>query len=99
CAVAGTQAVGIAIAARTLTSVIVFLPNLFGERNQISIFLLQVAITMAIAHIASYLVAARVVPMLSAKLPPQKFLNRRTLISRLRERYARVVAWTLSHRR
>jgi len=99
CAVAGTQAVGIAIAAGTLTSVIVFLPNVFGEKNQISIFLTQVAIAMAIAHIASWLVAVTVVPMLSSKLPPPKFLNRRTLISRLRDRYARVVAWTLAHRR
>jgi HAE1 family hydrophobic/amphiphilic exporter-1 len=99
CAVAGTQAVGIAIAAGTLTSVIVFLPNLFGEKNDISIFLTQVAIAMAIAHIASWLVAVTVVPMLSSKLPPPKFLNRRTLISRLRDRYARVVAWTLAHRR
>lgn len=99
CAVAGTQAVGIAIAAGTLTSVIVFLPNVFGEKNQISIFLTQVAITMAIAHIASWLVAVSVVPMLSSKLPPPKFLNRRTVITSLRERYARLVAWTLVHRR
>ncbi|HXS73585.1 MAG TPA: efflux RND transporter permease subunit [Rhodanobacteraceae bacterium] len=99
CAVAGTQAVGVAIAAGTLTSVIVFLPNVFGEKNDISIFLTQVAITMAIAHIASWLVAVSVVPMLSSKLPAPKFLNRRTLISRLRDRYARVVAWTLIHRR
>jgi len=98
-AVAGTQAVGIAIAAGTLTSVIVFLPNLFGEKNDISIFLTQVAITMAIAHIASWLVAVSVVPMLSSKLPPPKFLNRRTIITRVRERYARVVGWTLVHRR
>lgn len=99
CAVAGTQAVGIAIAAGTLTSVIVFLPNLFGERNDISIFLTQIAITMAIAHIASWLVAVSIVPMLSSKLPPPKFLNRKTIISRLRDRYAGVVAWTLAHRR
>lgn len=99
CAVAGTQAVGIAIAAGTLTSVIVFLPNVFGEKNDISIFLTQVAITMAIAHIASWLVAVSLVPMLSSRLPPPKFLNRKTLVTRLRDRYARVVAWTLAHRR
>lgn len=98
-AVAGTQAVGLAIAAGTLTSVIVFLPNLFGERNDISIFLTQIAITMAIAHIASWLVAASLIPMLSSRLPTPKFIGRTTFITRLRERYARVVAWTLAHRR
>ncbi|HEX5124495.1 MAG TPA: efflux RND transporter permease subunit [Rhodanobacteraceae bacterium] len=98
-AVQGTQVVGIAIAAGTLTSVIVFLPNIFGEANDISIFLAQVAIAMSIAHLASWLVAVSLVPMLSAKLPPPKFLGRETAITRLRERYGRFIAWTLSHRR
>jgi HAE1 family hydrophobic/amphiphilic exporter-1 len=98
-AVQGTQAVGIAIAAGTLTSVIVFLPNIFGEANDISIFLAQVAIAMSIAHLASWLVAVSLVPMLSAKLPPPKFLGRQNAISRLRDRYGRLVEWTLNHRR
>ena len=98
-AVQGTQVVGIAIAAGTLTSVIVFLPNIFGEPNDISIFLMQVAIAMSIAHLASWLVAVSLVPMLSAKLPPPKFIGRKTAITRLRERYGTVVTWTLAHRR
>ena len=98
-AVQGTQVVGIAIAAGTLTSVIVFLPNIFGEANDISIFLAQVAIAMSIAHLASWLVAVSLVPMLSAKLPPPKFIGRETAITRLRERYGRLVTWTLAHRR
>ncbi len=77
CAVQGTQVVGIAIAAGTLSSVIVFLPKIFGEANNISIFLTQVAIAMSIAHLASWLVAVSLVPMLSAKLPPPKFLGRK----------------------
>ncbi|MEP7044467.1 MAG: efflux RND transporter permease subunit, partial [Dokdonella sp.] len=98
-AVQGTQAVGIAIAAGTLSSIVVFLPNIFGEANDISIFLAQIAITMSIAHLASWLVAVSLVPMLASKLPPPKFLGRETMITRLRERYGRVVDWTLRHRR
>ena len=98
-AVQGTQVVGIAIAAGTLTSMIVFLPNIFGEANDISIFLAQVAITMSIAHLASWLVAVSLVPMLSARLPPPKFLGRENIITRVRERYGRLIAWTLTHRR
>jgi HAE1 family hydrophobic/amphiphilic exporter-1 len=98
-AVQGTQVVGIAIAAGTLSSVVVFLPNIFGEANQISIFLAQVAIAMSIAHLASWLVAVSLVPMLASKLPPPKFLGRETVITRLRERYGRFVDWTLRHRR
>ncbi len=54
---------------------------------------------MSIAHLASWLVAVSLVPMLSAKLPPPKFLGRETMITRLRERYGRFVTWTLAHRR
>ncbi len=99
CAVRGTQVVGVAIAAGTLSSVVVFLPNIFGEVNDISIFLAQVAITMSIAHLASWLVAVSLVPMFAARLAPPKFLGRESAVSRLRERYGRVIGWTLAHRR
>jgi len=99
CAVQGTQVVGIAIAAGTLASVIVFLPMVFGEKDDISVFLTQVAVTMAIAHLASWLVAVSLVPMLSAKLPPPKFIGRKTLVTRMQSAYGDFVARTLRHRR
>ncbi len=99
CAVQGTQVVGIAIAAGTMSSIIVFLPMVFGEKDNISIFLTQVAITMAIAHLASWLVAVSLVPMLSARLPPPKFIGRKNIITRVQGAYGRFIAATLSHRR
>jgi HAE1 family hydrophobic/amphiphilic exporter-1 len=98
-AVQGTQVVGVAIAAGTLSSVVVFLPNIFGEANNISIFLAQVAISMSIAHLASWLVAVSLVPMFASRLPPPKFIGQVNAITRLRDRYGRVVSWTLAHRR
>jgi HAE1 family hydrophobic/amphiphilic exporter-1 len=97
-AVEGTRMVGTAITAGTLTSIIVFLPNVFGERNPISIYLTQVAVSMAIAHLASWLVAVSLIPMLSARLPPPRFIGRESAIARLRTRYARMIGWTLGHR-
>ena len=99
CAVQGTQIVGIAIAAGTLASIIVFLPMVLREKSGISIYLTQVAVAMAIAHLASWLVAISLVPMLSAKLPPPKFIGRKTLISSAQERYGNLIAKTLAHRR
>ncbi|HZP67613.1 MAG TPA: efflux RND transporter permease subunit [Rudaea sp.] len=99
CAVQGTQVVGIAIAAGTLSSIIVFLPMVFGEKDDISIFLTQVAITMAIAHLASWLVAVSLVPMLSAHLPPPKFIGRKNIITRMQASYGRFIDFTLRHRR
>lgn len=97
-AVEGTRAVGTALTAGTLTSIIVFLPNMFGERNPIAIYLTQVAVSMSIAHVASWLVAVSLIPMLAAKLPPPKFIGRENAITRLQARYTRVVEWTLRHR-
>ncbi|MGA9421646.1 MAG: efflux RND transporter permease subunit, partial [Rhodanobacteraceae bacterium] len=97
-AIEGTRVVGTAITAGTLTSIIVFLPNVFGERNPISIYLTQVAVSMAIAQLASWLVAVSLIPMLSARLPPPRFIGRETVVSRLRARYGRVIGWTLCHR-
>jgi hydrophobic/amphiphilic exporter-1 (mainly G- bacteria), HAE1 family len=99
CAVEGTQAVGIAIAAGTFASIVVFLPNIFGQKNQISIFLTQVAVAMSIAHLASWLVAVTLVPMLSARLPTPKFVGRKTLVTRMQDSYARLIDWTLRHRK
>src|SRR5579863_131850 len=99
CAVQGTQIVGIAIAAGTLASIIVFLPMVLREKNGISIYLTQVAVAMAIAHLASWLVAVSLVPMLSAKLPPPKFIGRKTVITRAQGVYGRLIGTTLAHRR
>lgn len=98
-AIAGTGRVGLAIAAGTLTSIIVFLPNIFGGRTEISVILAHIAIPMSIAHLASWLVAVSLVPMLSSRLPAPRFIGRETMLSRMRSRYGKWVAWTLVHRR
>lgn len=99
CAIEGTRVVGVAITAGTLTSIIVFLPNVFGERSPIAIYLTQVAVSMSIAHLASWLIAVSLIPMLSAKLPTPAFIGRETLVTRLQRRYERFVRWSLAHRR
>lgn len=98
CAIEGTRVVGMAITAGTLTSIIVFLPNMFGERNPIAIYLTQVAVSMSIAHLASWLIAISLIPMLSSKLPTPTFVGRETVITRLQRRYERFVRWSLAHR-
>ncbi len=98
-AVEGTRVVGAAITAGTLTSIIVFLPNVFGERTPIAIYLTQVAVSMAIAHVASWLVAISLIPMLASKLPAPKFIGKENAVTRLQRRYGRFIAWTLRHRR
>ena len=99
CALEGTRSVQLAISAGTLTSIIVFLPNLFGDRNFISIYLAQVAVTITIALLASWLVAVSIIPMLSARLrTPPAVLAHHTLVPRLQRAYARLLRWSLANR-
>jgi HAE1 family hydrophobic/amphiphilic exporter-1 len=97
--VLGTRHVAIALTAGTLCHCIVFVPNLFGERNFLSIYLSQIAITISVSLLASWLVAVSLIPMLSARLKtPAAVRDPRGLIPRLQNRYARLLRWTLEHR-
>lgn len=99
CAIEGTRSVQLAISAGTLTSIIVFVPNLFGEVNQISIFLGQVAATITISLLASWLVAVSLIPMLSARISTPPSLGLKTgFVPWLTTRYADGLRWSLEHR-
>ncbi|MAL03622.1 MAG: acriflavin resistance protein, partial [Arenimonas sp.] len=95
----GTRHVAIALSAGTLCHCIVFVPNLFGETNQISIFMVQIAVTITVSLLASWLVAISLIPMLSARMKTPPAATARTgLIARMQDRYAAFLDWTLRHR-
>jgi len=97
--IVGTRHVAIALSAGTLCHCIVFVPNLFGERNFLSIYLGQIAITICVSLLASWLVAVSLIPMLSARLKtPPLVHGTRGLIPRMQNRYAGLLRWTLEHR-
>ena len=95
----GTRHVAIALSAGTLCHCIVFVPNLFGDRNFLSIYMSQIAITISVSLLASWLVAVSLIPMISARLKTPPAVNTTTgLIPRLQRRYAGFLRWTLEHR-
>lgn len=95
----GTRNVAIALSAGTLCHCIVFVPNLFGETNNISIFMAQIAITISVSLLASWLAAVSLIPMLSARMATPKLVHSQTgMIARLQRRYARLLDWSLHHR-
>ncbi|MFC6838866.1 efflux RND transporter permease subunit [Xanthomonas theicola] len=97
--IVGTRNVAIALSAGTLCHCIVFVPNLFGETNNISIFMAQIAITISVSLLASWLVAVSLIPMLSARMrTPALVRSERGLIPRLQRRYAGALRWSLAHR-
>ena len=98
-AIEGTRSVQLAVTAGTLTSIIVFVPNLFGEKNQISLFMGEIAVTITVALLASWLMAVSLIPMLSARVRTPPRIGAATgMVARLQDRYARLLAWTLAHR-
>jgi HAE1 family hydrophobic/amphiphilic exporter-1 len=97
--IVGTRNVAIALSAGTLCHCIVFLPNLLGETNDISIFMAQIAITISVSLLASWLVAVSLIPMLSARMrTPPTLAEKGGMIRRMQGRYARLLHWTLVHR-
>jgi HAE1 family hydrophobic/amphiphilic exporter-1 len=99
CAIEGTRAVQLAISAGTLTSIIVFAPNMFGERNEITVYLAQVAYTITISLLCSWLVAVSLIPMISARLQtPPAVLAAHGFVPSLTRRYGRLLEWSLRHR-
>jgi hydrophobic/amphiphilic exporter-1 (mainly G- bacteria), HAE1 family len=65
-AVVGGQEVGMAIAASTLTTLVVFLPLIFIQ-GMMGIIFQELALTVAFSLVASLLIALTLVPMLSSK--------------------------------
>ncbi len=67
---AGVKEVGMAVIAGTMTTIIVFVPIMFGAKTDISVFMTHVGITIIVALLASLLIAQTLVPMLAARVPP-----------------------------
>jgi HAE1 family hydrophobic/amphiphilic exporter-1 len=96
-AIIGVRAVGLAVLAGTLTTMAVFLPNLFGEMNQIKIFLQHVAAAICISLLASLIIAQTLIPLVASKVePPSR--TKDNAIDRFKLRYGKFLDWTLSHR-
>ena len=96
---AGVREVGVAVLAGTLSTTIVFLPMVFGEKNEMSIFLVHVAIPIIVAMVASLVVAQTLIPMLAARMTPPPPVSERSWFGRLQHRYERAILLALAHRK
>ncbi len=98
-AVTGTRNVAIALSAGTLCHCIVFVPNLFGQTTQISIFMVQIAVTITVSLLASWLVAVSLIPMLASRMATPPAASSSTgAIARWQRRYSEFLDWSLKHR-
>jgi hydrophobic/amphiphilic exporter-1 (mainly G- bacteria), HAE1 family len=95
---AGVKEVGVATLAGTATCVVVFLPILFSNSNQISIWLTHAAIPICVAMVASLFIAQTLIPMVISRFAAPPALDHKSWISRLQERYTRWLDWSIHHR-
>ena len=94
-ALRGTRDVARAITASTLTTVIVFAPIIVSSADELTVWLGQVGITIAVTIVCSLLVSLTVIPGLSVFLSGKDTRNRESgWITRLRQRYVNVLRWT-----
>ncbi len=103
-AILGTSEVGMAITATTLTTVAVFLPLLL-VRGFASIFFTPLALTVTFALMSSLVVAITVIPMFMSRFlkigERQSGFESRVMgfYKNVENAYARLITWSLNHRR
>jgi HAE1 family hydrophobic/amphiphilic exporter-1 len=95
----GVSEVGVAVLAGTLSTVIVFLPIIFGEESEISIFMVHVAVPIVVAMLASLLVAQTIIPTLTARFPSPPPIRAGSVFARVQDWYLRRLDWLFSHKR
>lgn len=98
----GVNKVSLAVMIGTLTTMIVFLPNIIGEKVQLTVFLEHVAIAICISLAASLLIAKTLLPLLLSKISLDKLSNTKSAQnndkpSRLQSKYKSGLTWVLAH--
>ena len=94
----GVSEVGLAVLAGTLSTVIVFLPIIFGEESEISVFMVHVAVPIVVAMLASLLVAQTIIPTLTARFPPPPAIKAGSFFAKLQDWYLRRLDWLFRHK-
>ncbi len=94
----GVKQVGMAVTAGTLTTIIVFLPNIISEDSMIAIQLYHVAITIILALSASLLISLTVIPLLTSKIKAPDQTSQTKYIDKIERVYSKVLSGLLKRR-
>ena len=95
-AVLGARRVGITVTAGTLTSVVVFLPNIVNE-SFVAPYMYYIGMPIIISLIASLLISLTVIPLLTSKIPAPKKIKE-TVIDTFANKYAQFLGWFIDRR-
>ncbi|WP_342804515.1 efflux RND transporter permease subunit [Alteromonas sp. M12] len=92
----GVALVSLAVIAGTATTAIVFLPNIVGAKEEITVFLEHVAVSICISLFASLILAQTLIPLLTTKLKI-KAKPKQVKPSKIKNVYASILTWTLEN--
>ncbi len=96
-AVLGAKEVGIAVTAGTLTSIVVFLPNIVNE-SFIAPYMYYIGMPIIISLISSLFISLTVIPLLTSKLKPPRERDKKTVIDKLSVKYSSFLGWFIDRR-
>lgn len=94
----GARSVTVAVIAATLTTMIVFFPLIFGDKNDLTVWLAEVGLAITLALVCSLFSSLTLIPLMSAHLLRPKKAKPIKSIDWLEQRYVRLLGWTLRHR-
>ena len=97
-AITGARRVWGAVFASTLTTAIVFLPMIIGQRNQLTVFLEEIGWAISLCIFSSLVVSMTLIPLMASKLLSGKDSEPPLWTVRLSEQYVRLLRWTFRHR-
>ena len=97
-AITGARKVWGAVFASTVTTAIVFLPLIVGQRNQLTVFLEEIGWAITLCIFSSLVVSMTLIPLMASRLLSGKDAGPPLWTVRLSERYARLLRWTFRHR-
>lgn len=91
--------VGIAVTAGTLTSVIVFLPNIINQGDMVAVYLEHVSVSIIISLVASLVISLTVIPLLSTRFGIKKTGQEESaFFLKMADWYSRSLGWLTDHR-
>ncbi|MEM6795723.1 MAG: efflux RND transporter permease subunit [Acidobacteriota bacterium] len=95
---AGALAVSTAVLASTATSLIVFLPLILGGRSELTTWLGEIGITIALALVCSLFSSLTLIPLMASRFLRPGTTRPVRLFEKLEAVYAALLAWTLRRR-
>jgi hydrophobic/amphiphilic exporter-1 (mainly G- bacteria), HAE1 family len=93
-ALRGTREVGRAVAASTLTTIIVFAPVVLAGDDELSVWLGEVGATISVTLIVSLLISLTVIPLLAVRVAGARAVREPVWLQAMRGAYLATLRWT-----